>query len=611
MNKLINKLSKMQKKYKVQLTYLMIMALQLAIIVYWAGCKVNYHIDELYSMRYAKGFAGGLDSALYITTGPEFKFGEWINNSVFKSYLTVSDGRSVFNMSVLTVLWKLLTGRTYYGLLNISESILGYTATSHIPGLILNVLLFILAEISLISLLKELNIDSKLSVISVAMFGFSGYMISTVEYVRFYMFAIMLMIVILKCFFRLWRANTWKEILLWWVLTVILSFISHNNSEFTLPFLGFFFVFFIIALILRRKWRQLAFCAGLILMGCIYILPMLTRYISVLIDPYAPSNQYGALTSMMIGIRNPSVSVFLGYFEWLRQVVTTLYFGNVDLIYLFAGVITIYIMVVFSKEGNSHEFICIKRINPSTGIALILWTCISCIAFLRGHHRAVSLLVLSVVVLIAIFQVLGYKQGLKKPCFSECTVFVAVLLGAVFLYTIFEALCELRIWRYYCYGFLCAHVILWYAIDRWLKRISYDKIRRGLTVILAIFVAANALLPFKTRLIENMYEDDRTFIDNVGKHTDLDVILMLNTDGGVVSRHDTYDCVNMMPDKTRVFAVDLGEYEYNKVDYPNKFMLWSHSENDLTDVLVDLKKEGYRVEELGTDHCSRAFVCSR
>ena len=64
-----------------------------------------------------------------------------------------------------------------------------------------------------------------------------------------------------------------------------------------------------------------------------------------------------------------------------------------------------------------------------------------------------------------------------------------------------------------------------------------------------------------------------------------------------------------MSEDSYIYCVDLGKYEYDLVDYPDEFMLWSYKSRDLTVVLEDLSQHGYDLRELGSDHCSKAYVC--
>ena len=57
----------MTHKRRELLIYICIIAVQLLFVIYWAGVKTNYHVDELYSMGYARNFAIEGKRVQYIT----------------------------------------------------------------------------------------------------------------------------------------------------------------------------------------------------------------------------------------------------------------------------------------------------------------------------------------------------------------------------------------------------------------------------------------------------------------------------------------------------------------------------------------------------------------
>ena len=122
---------------------MIIMLLQLLVVAYWFNCKINYHVDELYSIGYAKGYFAPGDYWEKITDKDDYKFDNWFRVYELKKYLILAENETVYNFSLVRILWKLLTGRSYFGLLNIAESFAG----SYIGGVLLNSIFFVIAEI--------------------------------------------------------------------------------------------------------------------------------------------------------------------------------------------------------------------------------------------------------------------------------------------------------------------------------------------------------------------------------------------------------------------------------------------------------------------------------
>lgn len=132
-----------------------IIMIQVVVMLYWANEKSNFYIDELYSMGYASNFTGRGDTERRISDGPEWQFNKWINNALFKEYLLVSEEEQIFQLSFTEAVQKMLTGRNYFGLLNIAESLVGYDFVSARPGIVLNILIFILTEIAFLLFMQK------------------------------------------------------------------------------------------------------------------------------------------------------------------------------------------------------------------------------------------------------------------------------------------------------------------------------------------------------------------------------------------------------------------------------------------------------------------------
>ena len=109
-----------------------------------------------------------------------------------------------------------------------------------------------------------------------------------------------------------------------------------------------------------------------------------------------------------------------------------------------------------------------------------------------------------------------------------------------------------------------------------------------------------------------MYEDERHFIKSVRYEQLSDVVMCMTEDSEftqTLSEHAFYDCVNLMSPESRLFITDLAEYKYSQIDFPDRFVLWSHSESKLRQILSDLKQHGYDISEIGEDHCSVVYLC--
>lgn len=589
--------------------YIVIIAVQVLVILYWGRLKTNYYEDDFYSMGYASSFTGKGDTARYITTSPDFSFHEWINNSILKKYLIVSDEEKVFNAPFFNVMQKFITGRNYFGFLNLAESIAGYSFVSSRPGILLNIIFFIIAEFSLVSLMKKLNFDMHIRYLSLAMFGFSCYVISAAVYIRFYMMVIMTMIMIFNLLYRLWNSEQWKQIIFTEAEIMLLTYFTFKNSELMAAYFGAVMGSLIIAFFLTKKWRQLFSCIAVCLFGVGFLL-VTTDYMGMLLYPgnYSTSSR---VAEASIKISEASFGTIINYLYWVKQLFETYYFGSYWIIYLLAGAFTICFILVSDRTDDKHFYFDMNKIRPVTNMSIFFWLAVLIFSHILGQGFYICVLVLCLIMFLAAKEagVFGYRMDIKKIKVASDTAFVLVLASAMGIYTIFNAIALNIRWRYYCYGFVSGTIIAWYVLDRLIKKSLFKKAERSLYIILMIFVIINALIPFHSRNIEYIYENDAGFIENIKNNQGLDVVLLLNYDDGNISQSELYDCINLMSEDVYIYFMDLGKYEYSSVDYPDEFMLWSHKIRDLSTVLEELSQHGYDLWELGSDHCSKAYVC--
>ena len=587
--------------------YAIIMIIQLFAIMYWAGCKTNYHVDELYSMGYADGIFSGRDYWVKIIDSNDFIWEDWINASELKKYLELSENEEIFNATFSRVIKVFMTERSYFGFLNLSESVV----KSPKAGVLLNLVFFVLAEMALIALMRRLHMDKKTSYLSLAMFGFSVYVLSAALFIRFYMLIIMLLLILLNACYRVWDSDDWVRIILNELLILALVYFSFKNSELVIPYFAALWTCFVIASLAKKKRKQsvtgLAVCA----FGIIYVATQ-TRILSVLLrlgnNQNADGVWEGSRESIVESVKNLSTYTIMDFFMWIKGLFETHYFATRPILYILLCAVTL--CLIFTIAPNERYSIDIRKINIVTIVALLFWLGVFGASFVLGHGKEVSEVMIYCIIIILFAQSIGLKVKPEMPKLSSDSFFVLILCIAAIASIIFGDLCSFRIWRYYCYGFVSLTIVFWYVIDRILKRPELAYSRHSLIVVLSIFVFINSILPFKIRNIEYIFEDEKELINGVKGMGDSDVVLFLTDDDGP-SKHTLYDCVSIVDDNSKMFIANLDQYKYGNMDYPNEFVLWAHSETDMDSVVDDLEMNGYEVDELGTDHCSRIYHVNR
>lgn len=598
------------------LVFVVVIILQLAVILYWAFQKQNFFIDELYSMGYASTFTGRGDTAQYITTSPEWKFNEWVSNADYKHYIILSEDESIFRLSFVEAVAKFMKKNTYEGLLNIAESIYGYNILTARPGIILNILLFVFAEIELLLLLKKLKLNTVSCFLALTMYGFSGYVISMVEYIRFYMLITLFLLVTLNLFYRMLNSDRIMGFMMSGAVLLALMYLSYKNSELTIAYFGAICLCFMVALIVTKQKKKAILTCFAGVCGLLFVLRF-TNYAAIFFNPnqYAYANPVAASNAQ--NIRDISIAKFINYAAWLYKLFMEYYFGSY---YIFFGglvAITIYILSYKAKgmeDAKKHQRV---EVNFSSIVLLTVWIGVMVFCLIdRSDSSTIQASLVSVIIVIAILlniilKALDYKLNTCKIGISHETLFICILIGVDIIYTSFTAVSEFTTWRYYVYGFTIGTIIIWYILDRIIKLIIPIKACKGIYVILTVFVFMGAICPFKTRTVEYIYESDRYLHDAIYPYRNMDVVLASNFDfDKTTSRHGTYDCVNQMSEEADIYAVNLKEYSYENIGLPPTFILWTHIYSDIDTVIEDLIDDDYEIETLGENHISKVYICT-
>mgnify|MGYP007035337741 CR=1 FL=1 len=541
-----------------------IIMIQVVVMLYWANEKSNFYIDELYSMGYASNFTGRGDTERRISDGPEWQFNKWINNALFKEYLLVSEEEQIFQLSFTEAVQKMLTGRNYFGLLNIAESLVGYDFVSARPGIVLNILIFILTEIAFLLFMQKMKMELCSRYLALVMFGFSAFTIGFVEYIRFYIIVIMYFMWLLNLLYFVWTNEHMKKIIPAEIGILALTYLSYKNSELTLFFFGAFSLCFVIALVITKKWKRLISYIITGAVAFVYIL-ITTNYVGVLLHPTAHPEASGTALRASLRVAEPSLAAIASRIFLVTEWIGTYYFGHYIVILLAATALIAYSLWVHGRKKEEG--------TPA-------------------------------------FEAFHLKSDLKNRKISQECGFILVLIGAAVFYTLFAALAGFKLQRYYCFTILLAAVIFWGLLDRLIKK-APSEMRRGCYAILAAATVLSALIPFRERHVDYIYEDDRDFIAALEPYNDRDVdtVLLVRRVDGAPHPFAIYDCVNLTSENSDIYLIDMESYSYEELDFSDEFILWDRENKDSSEVLNDLAAHGYEIESLGTDHVCQAYIC--
>lgn len=558
------KLGGMSSKLNTLLIFIVIIALQMVVMLYWTHEKSNYCLDEFYSMGYASSYTGGATG--FPTASDNWKPKEWVNNAPFKKCLTVEADEQITHLPIFEALKKMVTGKNYFGFLNIAESIAGYSFVSIRPAIVLNMIIFVSAEIALLVFMRKVKMDVRLQYLALAMFGFSGLGLGLVTFIRFYAIVIMYLLWMLVLFLGVWNSNSLKRIIPMELVILGLAYLAFKNSQLVMIFLGTFSFCFVIALIISKKWKTLISYMAMGLCGVIYIWTA-TDYIGMLLHPEDHLLEKNKAVKASLNIAAFSLDLVKQNLRNYVKFFGDSYFGNYFIVLITAVVLTIYSLWICKQKNDNKTSVSSKSI-------LGMMSC---------------------------------RLSLRNFKLTTESQFIFVVLGTSAIYTFVMALADLRAERYLCIAFVLYCIVFWYILDRILYKWLCKELVSGWYRILTVTAILCALIPFKTRDvgIGYIYENDRNFKSALEPYRDMNVVLAFTQGTGV----EIYDCVNLMTEKSYIYAVDLDEYAYDEEKFVDEFLLWARSDQDVSPVLRNLAQHGYTFESLGQNHASQAYAC--
>lgn len=589
---------------KMYIVYSMVIIFQIVGLLYWMNVKTNYFIDELYSMGYASSYTGAGDTARYITTSDDWVLDEWKSNSEFKKYLLISEEERITNLSLPQAVMKIVTGSSgYFALLNLAESLYGYDVVSKYPGIILNIIFFVLAEIELITIASKIGMSQQSSALMLAMFGFSGYFVGFVEYIRFYMFVTLLVLTVILLHLIMWKTEKAWVTVLCELGSLVLLYLGISDSELMVIFGCALMLCYVIASLCTKQWKKLGIYFGMLL-GVVVYLGVATPFIDVLfnVGNYAgytgsDSALYGAASR----VANYTITGIFYFAKWAFDIVAEYIFGHFLLFFLWCIVYTIFVAEYTKYSKAEGSFVHMGKI-----MAWGVWAVITAFTLMSHNYRG---LILAWFLIMTLWVFLPPLIKMFRPNSED--IFMLVVCGVFLIYTVFVAMAGLNTSRYYCVGVTTFVILFWYLTDRALVLIGETR-RKKCYCVLAILVIISSVAPYITRDIEYIYEEDQNLQNALHDYKGVDTVLAVEVDAdGNVPRHEIYDCINLLTEDTQICPVNFEEYTYDANKCPDEFMLWTHAERNILSMLTELSTNGYSIEEIGSDHASKVYICRK
>nr|MCR4788458.1 hypothetical protein [Lachnospiraceae bacterium] len=281
-------------------------------------------------------------------------------------------------------------------------------------------------------------------------------------------------------------------------------------------------------------------------------------------------------------------------------------FNGMPVFFLWIAALTALFVVLGRKKAEEEQKI------PVTVFAMwIVWATFAIISFFVIRFRLimfVGFIAYSLWVFVPLI-----KKKLKNVKLTDEDVMALMTVGTSFAHAAFIALAYLDHIIYLSYSLVAFIPAFWYAIDKSFQKLDVKPERKRIVCAIPVVITViGCLMPFVTRDIRFIFEDDRELVSAVSayqdENPDANVVLMTKSKE---LQGDALDCIWQMDDDTNIYINDYEELEYTAGIYPDDFLLWTESYRDMSLFFDGLTEEGYSYSKLGEDHICIVYEVER
>lgn len=255
------------RKYDTVLFFVVIVALQLIVALFYMNSKQHMHVDEFLCYEGAHNvFLHGFGEQGYYLYSNEEWFNTWHTKEEFMGLFEVQGDESILNHSPMELKSNLKIKNIYYILLNIVESFQLDPTMTKWSGFVLNSIIFVMHQIVLNLIGWEIFRDKRKALLPMIIYGFSAGAISLIIYIRFYVLKSLMGLLIAYIHLKLleWR-NVWGIIAAFGVTIAAVQLIWYFQPHIVLYAASAVFVFMIVCCI-KKDYK---FLLKYVCVGCI------------------------------------------------------------------------------------------------------------------------------------------------------------------------------------------------------------------------------------------------------------------------------------------------------------------------------------------------------
>ena len=545
-----------------------VMAVQCLFSVYWIRQKQNWFVDELYSFRYANAFSVTTPPAVHYPRMEGWTSGTWLDAEELQDFLVVTEEESLLSDSPGDVFRAMFYGRNYMGILNVAESIFSPGRMSPWIGLVINMFFFVPGQFLLFFLMKGLRMKNACAFLAVVMYTFAAGTLSQMIFVRFYMLVSFLLICVFFLHWKIWSGKSIPKQLLFEAVSLILLYFAFRNSELTAVIGGTLVLAFSAALLLRKRFVNfLIYFVPLMSAGIIF-LSRKTIYLRALFHPEQYSDAGMAILSDMTrSVMDMTPEIFRANLWRFLDQFRLIFFNSRPTARLFPVLLAAAVIgaaVGYARHGKIQGGESEEDAGRKTET--------------------------------------GCREELR---YREPWAFAAVLGAVAAAYAVFLAFNGLDEHRYRFLVMVPVTVLIWFVLDR---AMDYWKRPQIITAAAVALIAVQAVLPFRTRWINFLFEYQRELTEDLRSMSDTDAVIC-DADERNISR--IYDCIVNTGRDARICPL-YGENEgFDWETCPENVLVWVRHGADIGMFTSLFPDGGCQAALLGQDYLSDIYICVR
>lgn len=359
----------MQKAFernKFKMVFVILLFVQILYMMYWGHEKSGFYVDEFFTFDNAHYMSASTPQRVKMYDADYMEYGKWFDMSELKATLTVEKSNSLLNDGLVYNI-KALMKKPYMTLLNYVETVFFEGELNKWSGISMNILFFAIGQIFLYMLAKKITNSEAASLLTAAMFGFSGIAVSMVAFVRFYMLVNMWMLIFLYLHSLMWTENNLRKNILYEVLAMAVLYPAFKNSPLAMIEGGIMIALFSIALIVRKRKQQLLFYALPIFAGGTLYVALFTNYMQILFH-------LNAVAGGSTGVGVAAVSLVKNLLNLTPESFASRSIRLINFIndYLFAHVLVLTVFVIFVFAAIIKKIFYKERIDENRSFAYFI-----------------------------------------------------------------------------------------------------------------------------------------------------------------------------------------------------------------------------------------------